>query len=106
VPSRPYLDGREEFYLQDGAMVAYSVPFHNLHGLACVGAVKVLTTDRAYELGHALIAHDGSFMHGCVWGDKRSDRRYGLRSLASLIQACREVYGPRPRYAIDPPGGP
>jgi hypothetical protein len=42
-------------------------------------------------------------MDGCVWGDSRRDRRYGLRSLEQLIQSCREVYGPRPRYAIDPP---
>lgn len=105
MPSRPYFHGGETFYLQDGALVAYSAPFHNLHGVACPGVAKVLTTDRRYELGHALVGHDNTF-RGSVWGDKRSDRRYGLHSLEALIRACREVYGPRPRYAIEPPGGP
>jgi hypothetical protein len=102
VPSRPYFHGGEEFYLHDGALVAYRAPFHNMHGVAVVGIAKVLTTDRRYELGHLLISHDGA-VDGCVWGDSRRDRRYGLRSLEQLIQSCREVYGPRPRYAIDPP---
>lgn len=102
MPGRPYLDGTEDLYLQDGALVAYTAPFTNRHGLRCVGHVKVLTRDRRYDLGHALIGLDGRFIDGCVWADARRDRRHGLRSLAELIRACREVYGPRPRYDIEP----
>jgi hypothetical protein len=78
VPSRPYFHGREDFYLQDGALIAYAEPFTNRHGLRCHGLVKVLTRDR----------------------------RYGLHSLDELIRACQEVYGAHPRYDIDPPEEP
>lgn len=106
MPGRPYFHGGEDFYLQDGALIAHVAPFTNVHGLECCGHVKVLTRDRRYELGHALIDVDGRFIHGGVWADARRDRRYGLRSLAELVRACREVYGPRPRYDIDPPEEP
>jgi hypothetical protein len=106
VPSRPYFHGREDFYLQDGALIAYAEPFTNRHGLRCHGLVKVLTRDRRYELGHALVTDDGGVVHGCVWADARRDRRYGLHSLDELIRACQEVYGAHPRYDIDPPEEP
>lgn len=106
MPSAPYFHGDETFYLQDGALIAYSAPFTNVHGLRCTGSVKVLTRDRRYDLGHALIDHDGRFLHGCVWADARRDRRHGLRTLDELVRACRDVYGPRPRYDIDPPETP
>lgn len=105
MPSRPYLDGREDLISQDSVLIAYTAPYTNVHGLRCVGSVKVLTRDRRYELGHALVDEDG-VKHGCVWADDRRDRRYELRTLDELIRACREVYGPRPRYDIDPPEEP
>jgi hypothetical protein len=100
LPARPYFHGDEEFYLQDGALIAHSGP-HPIPSGMSHETVKVLTTDRRYELGHGMV--HGDVFDGCVWGDKRSDRRYRLRSLEALIRACREVYGPRPRYAVDPP---
>jgi hypothetical protein len=100
VPSRPYFHGGEEFYLQDGALIAHSRS-HPIPSGMSHETVKVLTTDRRYELGHGMV-HRGGF-DGCVWGDRRADRRYRLRSVEALIHACREVYGPRARYAIQPP---
>lgn len=102
MPSRPYLRGDEELYLQDGALIAHVAPQRNMHDLLVPGSVQVLTTDKRYCLGHILLCPDGRQL-GCVWGDDRRDRRHNLTSVAETIRACREVYGPRPRYAIKPP---
>jgi hypothetical protein len=102
VPSRPDLHRREDFYLQDGALIAHCAPFTNPRGLRCPGFVKVLTRDRRYELGHALVLDELGVRHGCVWADARRDRQHGLQSLDELIRACREVFGPNSRYDIDP----
>lgn len=98
MPHRPYFHGDEDFYLHGGALIAHSRP-HPIPSGISVETVKVLTHDRRYDLGY------WSPVGATCWRTSRGDRVQPA-TVDALIRRCREVFGPNPRYAIDPPEEP
>jgi hypothetical protein len=103
VPSRPYFHGDEDFYLSDTALIAHSRP-HPIPSGMSIEMVKVLTRDRRYLLGYWLAG--GLYRPSATcWRTAKGDA-VEPATLAALVHRCREVFGPNPRYAIDPPEKP
>lgn len=99
MPNKPYFHGDEDFFAQDGVLLAVRAPFHNMHGLACVGSIKVLTLDKRYQLGDLTARHDGSTAHAVCWRTARGDR-VEPSTVDALIARCHDVFGGRPRYRL------
>jgi hypothetical protein len=98
MPSRPYFHGGEEFYLLDGALVAYRPFALNRHGVPMHATAQVLTTDRRYSLG-LWMELPGTQASAICWRTARGDY-VRPATLEALIARCRDVFGSNARYAI------
>lgn len=94
MPSRPYLDGREDLYLIDGALVAHRAPHPNVHGRMTVESATVMTLDKRYSLAHWMPRNGGT-----CWRTSSGDVVRG-EQLRETIARCRRIFGANPRYAL------